>query len=95
MKGYWVVRASDVVDSEAQAGYGKAWKPIGERYGARIIAGPTPVSSVEGKPISRAFIVEFDSYQQAVACYEDPDYQRARDLGRKASDRDVIILQGH
>ena len=51
MKGYWIVRTSDVVDSQAQAEYGKAWKPISERYGARIIAGPAPVSSVEGKPI--------------------------------------------
>ena len=77
MAGYWIVRSGEVTDTEAQAAYGKAWGPIAERFGARIVAGPSPVSSVEG---------------QAVACYEDPSYQAALEYGKKASERDLIIL---
>jgi uncharacterized protein (DUF1330 family) len=40
MAGYWIVRASEVTDQEAQRSYGSAWAPIAERYGAKIIAGP-------------------------------------------------------
>ena len=94
MAGYWIVRAKDVRDAEAQAAYGKAWAPIAERYGARIVAGPAPVWAVEGDAVTRAFIVEFDSYDKAVACYEDPAYQAALEHGKKASVRDLIILGG-
>ena len=94
MAGYWIVRSGEVTDTEAQAAYGKAWGPIAERFGARIVAGPSPVSSVEGKAVARAFIVEFDSYEQAVACYQDPSYQAALEYGKKASERDLFILGG-
>ncbi len=40
MAGYWIVRASEVTDQEAQRSYGKAWAPIAERYGAKVIAAP-------------------------------------------------------
>jgi uncharacterized protein (DUF1330 family) len=94
MAGYWIVRASEVVDEEAQRSYGKAWAPIAERYGAKMIAGPGRVATKEGDPIARAFIVRFDSYEQALACYEDPVYQAAAIFGKKASTRDLVILEG-
>jgi uncharacterized protein (DUF1330 family) len=94
MAGYWIVRASEVTDQEAQQNYGRTWAPVGERYGAKIIAGPGRVTTREGAAIARAFIVRFDSYEQAVACYEDPEYQAAAEFGRKASQRDIVILEG-
>jgi uncharacterized protein (DUF1330 family) len=94
MAGYWIVRASDVTDAEAQRSYGKAWAPLAERYGAKVIAGPTRIATKEGAPVARAFIVKFESYEQAVACYEDPAYQAAAVFGKQASPRDLIILEG-
>ena len=94
MAGYWIVRTSDTRDTEVQAAYARAWAPIAERHGARIIAGPTRVTVKEGGEVARAFIVEFESYEKALACYEDPGYLAAAALGRQASDRDVIILEG-
>jgi uncharacterized protein (DUF1330 family) len=94
MAGYWIVRAGEVTDADAQRSYGAAWAPIAERYGAKIIAGPGRIASKEGVPVARAFIVRFASYEQALACYEDPAYQAAAEFGKKASQRDVVILEG-
>lgn len=94
MAGYWIVRASAVTDPEAQRSYGKAWAPLAERYGATVIAGPGRIAAVEGDPVARAFIVRFDSYEQALACYEDAAYQAASVFGRQASSRDLVILEG-
>ena len=94
MAGYWIVPAAEVTDAGAQRNYGQAWTPLAERYGAKVIAGPGRVSTKEGASIARAFIVRFESYEQALACYEDPAYQAAAEFGRKASRRDVVILEG-
>ena len=94
MAGYWIVRAAEVTDAEAQRSYGKAWAPLAERYGAKVIAGPARIATKEGDPVARAFIVRFETYQQALACYEDPAYQAAAAFGKKASQRDLVILEG-
>jgi len=94
MAGYWIVRAGEVTDTDAQRSYGHAWAPLAERYGAKVIAGPGRIATKEGASIARAFIVRFESYDQALACYEDPAYQAAARFGKKASQRDVIILEG-
>jgi uncharacterized protein (DUF1330 family) len=94
MAGYWIVRASEVTDQEAQRNYGKAWAPLAERYGAMVIAGPGRIATKEGGSVARAFILRFESYEQALACYEDPAYQAAAIFGKMASQRDVVILEG-
>lgn len=94
MAGYWIVRASEVTDQEAQRQYGQAWAPLAERYGAEVIAGPGRVTTKEGGSVARAFIVRFETYEQALACYEDPAYQLAATFGKQASARDVVILEG-
>ena len=94
MAGYWIVRTGEVTDAGAQRSYGQAWAPVAERYGAKVIAGPGRIASKEGAAIARAFIVRFETFERAVACYEDPAYQAAAEFGKRASQRDLIILEG-
>jgi uncharacterized protein (DUF1330 family) len=37
--------------------------------------------------------VRLETYEQALACYEDPAYQAAATFGKQASARDVVILE--
>ena len=55
---------------------------------------PGRIATKEGDPVARAFIVRFETYEQALACYEDPTYQVAATFGKQASPRDVVILAG-
>ena len=93
MAGYWIVLATEK-DEEALAEYRRLWKPVGDRYEARIIAGYGRAEFREGEPHQRAFIAQFPSYEQAVACYEDPDYQTALSHADRGYDRSLVIVEG-
>ncbi len=94
MAGHWVVRGSDVKDSEALSAYGKLWGPIAKKYGAEVLAGKDEIYTREGPDFPRQLIVRFATYEDAVACYEDPEYQKAKALANQAYDRELVILEG-
>lgn len=94
MAGYWVVRGAEIKDAAALQAYADLWPPIAARYGAEIIAGKGEIDTREGPNYSRQLVVRFDSYAQAVACYEDPEYEAARKLVQQAYDRELTILGG-
>ncbi len=94
MAGYWVVRGSAIKDQDALQQYGKLWAVIAERFGAEIIAGKSTIDTREGAELPRHLVVRFDSYEKAVACYEDTEYQAAMELAHQAYDRELVILEG-
>jgi uncharacterized protein (DUF1330 family) len=94
MAGYWVVRGGEIKDPSALATYSELWPPIAARYGAEIIAGKGKFETREGPDYPRQLIVRFDSYQQALDCYEDQEYQAAKELVHRAYDRELSIVEG-
>ena len=94
MSGYWIVRGSSIKDEDALREYGKLWGPISERYGAEVIAGKGEIETREGNHYPRQLIVKFPSFQDAVDCYEDPEYQAAIAVANKAYQRELSIVEG-
>ena len=94
MAGYWVVRGSAIRDEAAANEYVSQWMPIGQRYGAEIIAGKGRIDNREGEHFPRQLIIRFPSFEDAVACYEDPEYVKAMEFSSIAFDRDLSILEG-
>lgn len=94
MKGYWLILGTEISDQEAQSEYGKLWKPIAEKYQARINPLKTPPLLKEARDAHRVVIVEFPSYELARACYDDPAYEEARRFALQASNRELLILSG-
>lgn len=93
MKGYWINFGSAPNDGEAQQEYSGLWGPIAEKYGAKLKV-LDPSALVEFHTGSRVLAVEFASYAQAKACYEDPAYQAAKEFALRAAKREVIIIEG-
>lgn len=93
MAGYWIVRGS-IRDQGAFEEYARLWQPIAERYGATFLAPGKRHETREGKDYDRVVIVEFPSYEQAVACYDDPQYKAALVPAMKAYDRELTIVDG-
>ena len=48
----------------------------------------------EARWSTRLIVVEFPSYEQANACYDDPAYQEARQFALQASERELLIFEG-
>lgn len=92
MKGYWIILGAEVTDSDAQQEYGRLWKPIAEKYDAKLklLDGVLKEASAS----KRVLAVEFESYEQAKACYEDPAYTEAKVFALRASKRELIIIEG-
>ena len=94
MAGYWIVRGNEIRDEDALAKYAALWPDIAARFGAEVIAGKGRVYTREGAVYTRQLIVRFDSYDQAVACYDSPEYREARELAQQAYDRELSIVEG-
>ena len=94
MAGYWVVRGGEIRDEAALAEYGRRWAAIAPRFGAEVVAGKAAIDTREGPAYHRQLIVRFPSYAQAVACYDDPEYQEAMVFAQRAYDRELSILEG-
>lgn len=93
MRGYWVILGTEVTDQDAQEEYARLWRPIAEKYGARLKKLDTEALKESGES-SRALAVEFESYTQAKACYDDPAYTEAKAFALRASKRQLIIIEG-
>jgi uncharacterized protein (DUF1330 family) len=93
-KGYWVARV-DVNDPDAYQKYVAAnARPFAE-YGARFLVRGGQHEAPEGAPRARNVVLEFESYQQALDCYNSSEYQHAKSLRETASVGDVIVIEGY
>ena len=93
MPGYWIVRGN-LKHQAALEEYAAAFQPLGVRYRATVIAGRGQSKTPEGPAFDRHLIIRFDSYADALACYEDPDYQALLPLVARAQDRELVIIEG-
>lgn len=94
MKGYWVARV-DVTDPERYKAYVAANAEPFAEYGARFLVRGGAFENPEGRSRARNVVLEFDSYDTALACYRSPAYQRAVALRKPASEADLVIVEGH
>jgi uncharacterized protein (DUF1330 family) len=94
-KGYWVVVYRTIADESAVKAYSALAGPAIEAFGGRVLTRSTSqVQAHEaGLPV-RAILVEFDSYEKAVAAYESGAYQRAVQALGSGAERDFRIVEG-
>ncbi len=93
-KGYWVAHV-DVDDIEAYKSYIAANAAPFAEYGARFLVRGGERTEPEGKSRARTVVIEFPSYEQALACYESDTYQAAKALRDPVSTGDLVIIQGY
>jgi len=94
MAGYWIVRGTSIRDQQAADEYVKRWGDVALRYGAEVVAGKGQIDTREGEDYPRQLVIRFPSFEDAVKCYEDPDYVEAMKYSSKAFDRELSILEG-
>ena len=93
-KGYWIARV-DIDDMEKYKKYIAAnAAPIAE-YGGKFIVRGGDCQEMEGTHRSRNVVIEFESYEKALACYNSPGYQEAITLRTHVSQGDVVIIEGY
>lgn len=93
-KGYWIARV-DVSDPEQYKAYVAANAESFSKFGARFLVRAGKFENVEGNNRSRNVVIEFPSYEVALACWHSPEYRRARDLRLSAASADVVVVEGY
>lgn len=93
-KGYWIVRV-DVMDQEQYKAYLAANVEPLKKYGARFLARGGRFENPEGTSRARNAVVEFPSYDAAIACWKSPEYQRAIKLRQPVATLDLVIIEGY
>ena len=93
-KGYWIAHV-DITDPEGYKAYQAAnAKPFG-MFGARFLVRGGRQEVMEGRVRARCVIMEFPSYEAALACYRSPEYQAAKALRQGKGEVDLIVHDGY
>lgn len=94
MKGYWIAHV-DVTDPERYVEYTKRAPAVFAAFGGKFLArgGRSEAQEGRGTP-QRSVVIEFESYEQALACYRSAAYQEASSYRVGAARSEVIIVEG-
>ncbi|UWQ22765.1 DUF1330 domain-containing protein [Jannaschia sp. W003] len=92
-KGYWIAHGR-VDDPAAYERYRAANAAPLTAHGGRFLVRGGAREDVEGAAKPRTVVIEFPSYEAALACYRSDAYQQAVDLRRGISETDLVICEG-
>ncbi|WP_280267395.1 DUF1330 domain-containing protein [Nocardia wallacei] len=94
-KGYWVSVYPAISDPEGLSAYNELAGPAVRAGGGRLLS---PIGSRvvahEAGIAERVILIEFDSFEQAVAAYESEAYQKALLALPDGFQRDFRIVEG-
>jgi len=92
-KAYWIAHVT-VLDGERYKTYAESAPAAFEKYGARILARGGRAEQLEGAGRPRNVVIEFGSLDDALACYNSPEYQAAKAHREGAGEAELVIIEG-
>ena len=93
LKGYWIGHV-DVTDTEGYKSYIVANKAPFGKFGARYLVAGGRFEVMEGRQRARTVVLEFPSYEAALACYRSDDYQGVALLRKGKAEIDLVVIEG-
>jgi uncharacterized protein (DUF1330 family) len=94
-KGYWVVAYRKVLDEATVKNYAALLVPVLGKFGGRMLVSPTSVVAAQEAGFEQmTVVVEFDSYEIALAAYESDDHKKALAALGPGVERDFRIAEG-
>ena len=92
-KGYWVVRAK-VNDADEYSKYIQIATNIIEKYDGRFLIRGGDQIEYEESGYERTVVVEFNSFEDALDCYNSHEYQSALGFVKNSAKRYVSVVKG-
>ena len=91
---YWIAAYRRVSDPEKLAAYAKLAGPAISAAGGRFLARGGTAKVFEAGVSERTVLIEFDSVDKAIACYESEAYGKALAALGNGAERDIRIVEG-
>ena len=92
-KGYIIAHVT-VKNPDAYKEYVERDTPILQAMGAKFIIRGGQSQLMEGDSFERHVVIEFPSYDAALAAYDDPEYQEVAEIRRRNADSTIIVVEG-
>ncbi len=92
MPALWIAHVT-VTDAESYGRYAELAGPAIAKHGGTFIARGGRSVQLEGKERPRNVVARFPSVEDAVDCYNSPEYQAALDHARDASERELMVVE--
>ncbi|MCV2867969.1 DUF1330 domain-containing protein [Defluviimonas sp. WL0002] len=92
-KGHWIGHIT-VKNPDAYERYKAANAAAFARFGGRFIVRGGRFQCLVGHAREHHVVIEFDSYDAALACYNSPEYREAQKLQTESSENDIIVIEG-
>ena len=93
-KGYMISAHRSEADPVKRAAYLEIAEDALIAGGGRFLAKGGKVVAKENGIVQRTVLIEFDSFDAAVAAYESEGYQKALDALVGGADRDIRLFEG-
>ena len=94
-KGYWVVAYRAISDEAALKAYAAVAVPAVQSFAGRFLtSSKSQIQAHEAGLPLRTVVVEFDSYERALAAHESEAYQKALQALGSGAERDFRIVEG-
>lgn len=94
MSAYVIARVQ-VTDAEQYGEYTKRTPAVIESFGGRFLARGGQTVTIEGPEAEgRIVVLEFDTLEQAVACFRSTAYDEAKQFRLGAAEMKLIAVEG-
>ncbi len=82
-----------MTDPDGYAEYAAKAAEIIPSKGGTFVARGGRYQQMEGKDHPRNVVIRFDTFEDAVACYQSPEYQAITGQAQMCSNRSVVIVE--
>jgi uncharacterized protein (DUF1330 family) len=94
-KGYWVVAYRSISDQSAAQEYSKLAGPIIKANGGKtLVRTSDAIEPFEAGLKQRIVIIEFESFEKAIATYKSDAYKVALKALGSSAERDFRVVEG-
>ena len=94
MKAYWVCIYEKIDNAEKLKEYAAKARPAVEKFSGKFLVRGGKNRTNDGIESPRTVVVEFPNYNNAVECYDSPEYQEAHDILKGHVVRHHQIIEG-
>ena len=93
MKAYWVVRGN-ILNQEEYSKYIDLAGPIVHKHNGEFLVRGGQQIELEGEGFERTVLIEFNSFDEALSCYNSAEYLEALNYVKNSAKRLVTIVEG-
>jgi len=94
MPAYWIARAK-ITDPGTYKKYTDRVPEILRHHGGKVLARGGRYQTMAGQDhFQRYVVIEFPTFDQAVACFESPEYQEASVFRKAGGEVETAIVDG-